>query len=416
MGSASDYIQNHTNDARTKSTSLSGSDLPAIADLQSPAKMQNKDQAISQDNCALKVRKQYTITKQRERWTDEEHNKFLEAVKLYGRAWRHIEEHVGTKTAVQIRSHAQKFFSKVSRESSINEEKSVKSIEIPPPRPKRKPILPYPRKNIRPFKTRACLSDEPGSSASPSLLVVEQETHSPVSVLSVVTPEATGVANSNVPNVVLLPASSNPDDHPSGLIKGETIISEEEKGSENGSNSPKGNNSSIEEEHVSTELRVFPEGRAFAKEESNEEVSTQTLKLFGQTVTVIVAEPSLSSSKDIPPSLPGKSFPASDAGVSWGAPAVYYMRYPTDKSNNVDDDSSTVLCSDFYRGVPYPFLQLHTSVLRREYNFFDGNNVEDEVLQKHGSSTGSNSGSINAEMDVKTASSVIFTQGFALNS
>uniref|UniRef100_A0A165XT43 Uncharacterized protein n=1 Tax=Daucus carota subsp. sativus TaxID=79200 RepID=A0A165XT43_DAUCS len=358
MGSASDYIQNHTNDARTKSTSLSGSDLPAIADLQSPAKMQNKDQAISQDNCALKV----------------------------------------------------------SRESSINEEKSVKSIEIPPPRPKRKPILPYPRKNIRPFKTRACLSDEPGSSASPSLLVVEQETHSPVSVLSVVTPEATGVANSNVPNVVLLPASSNPDDHPSGLIKGETIISEEEKGSENGSNSPKGNNSSIEEEHVSTELRVFPEGRAFAKEESNEEVSTQTLKLFGQTVTVIVAEPSLSSSKDIPPSLPGKSFPASDAGVSWGAPAVYYMRYPTDKSNNVDDDSSTVLCSDFYRGVPYPFLQLHTSVLRREYNFFDGNNVEDEVLQKHGSSTGSNSGSINAEMDVKTASSVIFTQGFALNS
>ncbi|WOG97455.1 hypothetical protein DCAR_0416795 [Daucus carota subsp. sativus] len=405
MGSASDYIQNlsslnsyqifylkqnHTNDARTKSTSLSGSDLP--------------------------VRKQYTITKQRERWTDEEHNKFLEAVKLYGRAWRHIEEHVGTKTAVQIRSHAQKFFSKVSRESSINEEKSVKSIEIPPPRPKRKPILPYPRKNIRPFKTRACLSDEPGSSASPSLLVVEQETHSPVSVLSVVTPEATGVANSNVPNVVLLPASSNPDDHPSGLIKGETIISEEEKGSENGSNSPKGNNSSIEEEHVSTELRVFPEGRAFAKEESNEEVSTQTLKLFGQTVTVIVAEPSLSSSKDIPPSLPGKSFPASDAGVSWGAPAVYYMRYPTDKSNNVDDDSSTVLCSDFYRGVPYPFLQLHTSVLRREYNFFDGNNVEDEVLQKHGSSTGSNSGSINAEMDVKTASSVIFTQGFALNS
>ena len=128
----------------------------------------------------------------------------------------------------------------------------MKSIEIPPPRPKRKPIHPYPRKNIRPFKTRACLSDEPGSSASPSLSVVEQETHSPVSVLSVVMPEATGVANSNVPNVVLLPASSNPDDHPSGLIKGETIISEEEKGSENGSNSPKGNNSSIEEEHVST--------------------------------------------------------------------------------------------------------------------------------------------------------------------
>ena len=31
------------------------------------------------------------------------------------RAWRRIEDHIGTKTAVQIRSHAQKFFSKLEK-------------------------------------------------------------------------------------------------------------------------------------------------------------------------------------------------------------------------------------------------------------------------------------------------------------
>ncbi|URE47450.1 Myb transcription factor, partial [Musa troglodytarum] len=40
---------------------------------------------------SVQTRKPYTITKQRERWTEEEHNRFLEALKLYGRAWQRIE-------------------------------------------------------------------------------------------------------------------------------------------------------------------------------------------------------------------------------------------------------------------------------------------------------------------------------------
>ncbi|VAI87757.1 unnamed protein product [Triticum turgidum subsp. durum] len=93
----------------------------------------------------------YTITKQRERWTEAEHKRFLEALKLYGRAWQRIE---GTKTAVQIRSHAQKFFTKLEKEA-INNGTSpgqAHDIDIPPPRPKRKPNCPYPRKG--------CLSSE----------------------------------------------------------------------------------------------------------------------------------------------------------------------------------------------------------------------------------------------------------------
>ncbi|KAK2647690.1 hypothetical protein Ddye_015179 [Dipteronia dyeriana] len=85
-----------------------------------------------------KVRKPYTITKSRESWTDEEHDKFLEALQLFDRDWKKIEDFVGTKTVIQIRSHAQKYFLKVQKNGTI--------AHVPPPRPKRKATHPYPQK------------------------------------------------------------------------------------------------------------------------------------------------------------------------------------------------------------------------------------------------------------------------------
>ncbi|KAG4137346.1 hypothetical protein ERO13_D07G066100v2 [Gossypium hirsutum] len=129
------------------------------------------------------ARKPYTITKQREKWTEEEHERFLEALRLYGRGWRQIEEHVGTKSAVQIRSHAQKFFSKVVRESNGGFDGSIKSIVIPPPRPKRKPVHPYPRKSVDLVKGKSP-SSQPERSPSPNQFFREQDNKSPTSVLS----------------------------------------------------------------------------------------------------------------------------------------------------------------------------------------------------------------------------------------
>lgn len=87
----------------------------------------------------------------------------MEALKLYGRAWRQIAEHVGTKTAVQIRSHAQKFFSKLEREGSSGVSKgTVTEIDIPPPRPKRKPTHPYPRKGVTFSSHNAIVELRPG--------------------------------------------------------------------------------------------------------------------------------------------------------------------------------------------------------------------------------------------------------------
>ncbi|XP_061366679.1 protein REVEILLE 8-like [Gastrolobium bilobum] len=75
-----------------------------------------------------KVRKPYTITKSRENWYEEEHDKFLEALQLFDRDWKKIEDFVGSKTVIQIRSHAQKYFLKVQKHGNIT--------HVPLPRPK----------------------------------------------------------------------------------------------------------------------------------------------------------------------------------------------------------------------------------------------------------------------------------------
>uniref|UniRef100_A0A7N0U5Z0 MYB transcription factor n=1 Tax=Kalanchoe fedtschenkoi TaxID=63787 RepID=A0A7N0U5Z0_KALFE len=122
-----------------------------------------------------KVRKPYTITKSRQSWTEPEHDKFLEALQLFDRDWKKIEAFIGSKTVIQIRSHAQKYFLKV--------QKSGGNEHLPPPRPKRKAAHPYPHKASKsvpalPELRGALLSSASASSLPHPGYVLKHDVHS----------------------------------------------------------------------------------------------------------------------------------------------------------------------------------------------------------------------------------------------
>jgi SHAQKYF class myb-like DNA-binding protein len=52
------------------------------------------------------------------RWTDEEHSVFLQGLEQHGKQWKMIATMIGTRTVVQVRTHAQKYFQKMERKNN----------------------------------------------------------------------------------------------------------------------------------------------------------------------------------------------------------------------------------------------------------------------------------------------------------
>lgn len=49
------------------------------------------------------------------RWTREEHLAFIKGLEMYGKGWKKIAGLIKTRTVVQIRTHAQKYFLKLAK-------------------------------------------------------------------------------------------------------------------------------------------------------------------------------------------------------------------------------------------------------------------------------------------------------------
>lgn len=402
-------IQDQSGDTRLNAVVPAHNGIPLNASLHTGTTIQPREPFSGVNDYCPKARKPYTIKKQRERWTEEEHRNFLEALKLYGRAWRRIEEHVGTKTAVQIRSHAQKFFSKVVRDSSGSPTGPVEHIEIPPPRPKRKPVHPYPRKTVNPINKESLILEQPLRSSSPNLWISEQEDLSPKSVLSAVGSDVVST-DSNTPNR----GSLSPISSAGGVLPVELTLSRPMSYNE----SPR----PVGEEAKSSPEEQFPEDQKLSSIPNEcvvsggylaDETSTRCLKLFG--ITVVVAEchrsstPTSGNTKLQPCNLnegkPGliateqhflnKKCNSSDL-LNEDSGAVYHMQL--DKAHSGRAEASLVAPLPywtFYKETPFIFVPFRKQEGVQEHVDSDGEKIEGKKSENERSWTGSDSGSVN---------------------
>ncbi|CAN0005805.1 unnamed protein product, partial [Heterosigma akashiwo] len=49
------------------------------------------------------------------RWSTDEHRRFIEALAIHGKNWNAVAEYVQSRSQVQVRTHAQKYYLKIAK-------------------------------------------------------------------------------------------------------------------------------------------------------------------------------------------------------------------------------------------------------------------------------------------------------------
>jgi len=63
------------------------------------------------------------------RWNKHEHERFIEAIKKFGKDWKTVEQYIETRSGSQIRSHAQKFFNRIIKKYGIDKTEVISFIQ-----------------------------------------------------------------------------------------------------------------------------------------------------------------------------------------------------------------------------------------------------------------------------------------------
>lgn len=56
------------------------------------------------------------------RWSQNEHQGFIEGIRVYGKNWKLVSQHIGTRSSTQVRSHAQKYFLRETTKKEVRQQ------------------------------------------------------------------------------------------------------------------------------------------------------------------------------------------------------------------------------------------------------------------------------------------------------